>query len=175
MMRLWKPVLLAALMIAACSRETPRGQGASDPRVGWKRGEQVPAFEAVTLDGKPFRLPDSDGRVLLVNVWATWCGPCRYEIPELKKLQKELAGKKFDVVGVSVDTSGEAAVRAFVRQHAINYPIVMDPQGSVAAMMKTTVLPTSALIDRKGKVLWVKVGMVRSGNPELAAALKEAL
>jgi thiol-disulfide isomerase/thioredoxin len=175
MKRDWKPVLLAAVMVAACSRETPQSQGGSDPRVGWKRGAQVPKFEAVTLDGKPFRLPDSEGRVLLVNIWATWCGPCRYEIPELKKLQQQHAGKKFDVVGVSVDTSGEAAVRDFVRQHQINYPVVLDPEGSVAAMMKTTVLPTSALVDRTGKVLWVKVGVVRSGNSDLAAALKEAL
>jgi cytochrome c biogenesis protein CcmG/thiol:disulfide interchange protein DsbE len=162
-------VLMVALM--ACHRETPGPTNAA-----FQIGARVPEYSASMLDGRPFRLPDDQGRVLLVNIWATWCGPCRYEIPELKLLQQRHANQKFDVIGVSVDTEDAAAqVREFVREQQINYPIVLDPEGTITTLMNTTVLPTTALIDRSGKVVWIHVGVVEARNPELNAVLKTAL
>lgn len=161
---------LSLLTLLACQRES------AGPGAGFKTGEKVPEYHANSLEGQPFRLPDDRGRVLLVNIWATWCGPCRYEVPELKLLQQRYGDRNFDVIGVSVDVEGALdQVREFVREQQINYPIVLDPEGTIATLMNTTVLPTTALIDRTGKVVWMKVGVVESRDPELAAALKASL
>ena len=139
-------------------------------------GAPMPEFEAKYLDGKAFRISEQRGRVVLLNIWATWCGPCRYEIPELKKLQEQHGGEKFDVVGVSVDDADQAAeVSNFAEGHRINYPIVHDPAAKLAEMFQTSVIPTSALIDRNGRIVWYHIGIVRSADPELQKALKSAL
>jgi cytochrome c biogenesis protein CcmG/thiol:disulfide interchange protein DsbE len=162
---------LLMVVLMACQRET-----AGPANAAFQVGGKVPEYRAAMLDGRPFQLPDDQGRVLLVNIWATWCGPCRYEIPELKLLQQRHANRKFDVIGVSVDTEDAAAqVREFVREQQINYPIVLDPEGTITTLMNTTVLPTTALIDRTGKVVWMHIGVVESRNPELDAVLKTAL
>lgn len=160
--------LLALLVLLACRRE------ATTPE--FKTGVKFPDYQAKLLDGQPFRLPDDRGRVLLVNIWATWCGPCRYEIPELKLLQQRYGGRNFDVIGVSVDVEDASdQVRDFVRDQQINYPIALDPQGTITSLMNTTVLPTTALLDRTGKVVWSKIGVVQSRDPELVKALETAL
>jgi thiol-disulfide isomerase/thioredoxin len=182
-------VAVAALALFACRKEAdapPAGSGgneASSPSAeagdGEGRpsvGEAMPEFEARYLDGKSFRVSDQKGRVVLLNIWATWCGPCRYEIPELKKLQQEHGSSSFDVVGVSVDDAEQKAeVSNFAKSQKINYPIVLDPAGKLAEMFETSVIPTSALIDRKGRIVWYHIGIVRSGDPDLQKALKRAL
>lgn len=136
----------------------------------------MPPYQSKWLDGKPFLLSDKRGKVVLLNIWATWCGPCRYEIPELQALHQELAGKGFEVIGVSVDDFGmEPSIREFVADKKMTYPVVHDPDGSVAALFNSTVLPTSALIDREGRLRWVYSGVVQRGNLGLKKALAEAL
>lgn len=133
----------------------------------------MPSYSASTLDGRPFEL--SNDKVVLLNIWATWCGPCRVEIPELQVLHEKFASKGFEVLGVSVDDAGaDHVVRDFVREQKMTYPVVLDPQGRIADLFQTTVIPTSALIDRQGKILWVHRGLVRAGDPALTAALEKA-
>lgn len=167
-------VLFLVLLTLGCRQEAQskaEGQGA-----GFAKGSKVPEYKGSTLDGELFTLPDSKQRVLLVNLWATWCGPCRYEVPELRELQTRYESQQFDVVGISVDTAdAAAAVREFVDEYKINYPVVHDPEGTMATLMNTSVLPTSALVDRSGKIVWLKVGIVRTDDAEFTAALKKAL
>jgi thiol-disulfide isomerase/thioredoxin len=142
----------------------------SDSAVGTK----MPPYKAELLDGKPFDVEAEHGNVVFLNLWATWCGPCRFEIPELQKLQAQYASQGFKVVGVSLDESGKDAVQQFVTEHSIAYPIALDPEGKLANVFQTTVIPTSVLIDRKGNIVWKKYGMI-TVDGELKHALETAL
>lgn len=149
-----------------------RRQAGSEGRI--VVGGKMPSYSATTLDGRPYELKTDN--VVLLNIWATWCGPCRVEIPELQVLHEKFGPRKFEVVGVSIDDPGtEQIVRNFVREQRMTYPVVFDPQGRIADLFQTTVIPTSALIDREGTVLWVHRGIVRASDPALNEALEKAL
>ena len=113
--------------------------------------------------------------MVFLNLWATWCGPCRYEIPELEKLHNDHAASKFKVVGVSVDEGGDQLVRDFVNEQKMTYPVALDPEGRLAEMLETTILPTSIILDREGKVVWKHFGVVTVSDPEMTKALEAAL
>jgi cytochrome c biogenesis protein CcmG, thiol:disulfide interchange protein DsbE len=138
-------------------------------------GDAMPAYSAKTLDGAPYDLASEKGSVVLVNVWATWCGPCRFEIPELQKMHDEHGKHGFKVVGVSVDEGDAKDVKQFVADQKMTYPIVLDPDGRIANLLATTVLPTSVLLDRHGKIVWREIGAIPAGEPTLKKALAAAL
>jgi cytochrome c biogenesis protein CcmG, thiol:disulfide interchange protein DsbE len=138
-------------------------------------GNLMPDYKASLLDGSEFDVANERGNVVFLNLWATWCGPCRYEIPELEKLHVDHAAKKFKVVGVSVDEGGEQLVRDFVKEQEMTYPVALDPQGRLAEMLETTILPTSIIVDRQGKVVWKHFGVVTISDPEMMRALEAAL
>ncbi|MEO8218874.1 MAG: TlpA disulfide reductase family protein, partial [Acidobacteriota bacterium] len=136
----------------------------------------APDYQAEFLNGKPFRLADYRGKVVLLNVWATWCGPCRYELPVLKNLHEGHRSQGLEVVGVSIDDAGmKADVQRFANEEKMNYPIALDPHGTIADLLETTVIPTSVLVDRQGKIVWYHQGLVEADDAELAGALKKAL
>lgn len=186
-----KKALLVVLAVAlACSRESRRPDGT----FGFKKPKQtkrveeppaipstevgatMPAYEATLLDGTPFDLTAERAKnVVFLNVWATWCGPCRFEIPELEKMHAKYAARGFAVVGVSVDENGAEAVKPFVKEQSISYPIVLDPPGKIANVLQTTVLPTSVLIDRNGKIVWRRIGALMGPDATLDAAIEKAL
>jgi thiol-disulfide isomerase/thioredoxin len=153
----------------------PRGGQTATAAVGAEVGSMMPEYSAMWLDGSKFELAARRDKVVLLNIWATWCGPCRYEIPELQRLHNEYAAKGFEVVGVSVDESGPEAVKAFVTEQKIEYPIALDPDGKIATLMQTSVLPTTVLISRDGKILWKKMMVVTEGDAELKQAIEAAL
>ena len=138
-------------------------------------GSVMPDYKASLLDGSEFSVANERGNVVFLNLWATWCGPCRYEIPELEKLHADHAARKFKVVGVSVDEGGEQLVRDFVKEQEMTYPVALDPQGRLAEMLETTILPTSIIVDRQGKVVWKHFGVVTISDPEMMRALEAAL
>ena len=131
----------------------------------------MPAYSTETLDGKRFDVAAEKGNVVLINLWATWCVPCRYEIPELQALHNRYASRGFKVIGVSVDESGADNVKQFVSEEKINYPIALDPEGRLANVLQTTVLPTSVMIDRSGRIVWRKVGALMPNETSALDAL----
>lgn len=138
-------------------------------------GDQVGELEAQTLEGKPFRLSQLRGKAVLVNVWATWCGPCRAEIPELQRLHDEYAARDLTVLGVSVDVAGARPdVIEFLRERDVSYPNVHDPDGVMADAFDAFALPTSILLDDSGKVVWKETGVISLDDPELLRALEVA-
>lgn len=191
-----KTLLAALIVIAGCRRHetpSPAPQQQKPAGFGMKRGPDappspvtpatstetsvgspMPAYNAELLDGSSFNVGNERGNVVLLNLWATWCGPCRFEIPELEKLHKEYAAQGFKVVGVSLDESGKEAVQQFVDENAMTYPIALDPEGRLANVFQTTVIPTTVLIDRSGNIVWKKLGPVQL-NDELKQALDKAL
>ena len=88
----------------------------------------MPAYSTETLDGKHFDVAAERGNVVLLNLWATWCVPCRYEIPELQALHNRYASRGFKVIGVSLDESGADTVKQFVSEEKITYPIALTHQ-----------------------------------------------
>ena len=128
----------AALLAAAfaCTPSAPVGEGAL-------------ALSGKTIDGKTVSLSDYKGKVVLVDFWATWCDPCKAEVPDLVKLQKKLSGKAFTVLGVSMDEE-TADVAPFAKSYGIDYPVILN--GSERPPKGWTVpgLPTAYLIGKDG-------------------------
>jgi cytochrome c biogenesis protein CcmG, thiol:disulfide interchange protein DsbE len=142
---------------------------------GTEVGAMMPEYSAMWLDGSKFEMESKKGKVVLLNLWATWCGPCRFEIPELQAIHDRYAAKNFEVVGVSVDESGVESVRDFVKEHEMTYPVVLDAEGKLANVFQTSVLPTSVIIDRNGKIVWKKFGAIMPDDQELKKAIESSL
>jgi thiol-disulfide isomerase/thioredoxin len=138
---------------------------------GWK----MPAYSARTLDGANWSL-EVGQHVTMLNLWATWCPPCRYEIPALIELQKEYGEQGLQIVGVSIDSAGmQREIERFSENMGINYLVVHDPQAELANLLQTTILPTTALVDRNGMIVWSHKGIVKADDPVLLEALRGAL
>ncbi|HYC87725.1 MAG TPA: TlpA disulfide reductase family protein [Thermoanaerobaculia bacterium] len=177
--RCWLLVALFVVVVAGCKRgETAVQQQKTAPAqtaTGTEPGAMMPEYSAMNLDGSKFELATRRDKVVLLNLWATWCGPCRYEIPELQRMHDEYSRRGFEVVGVSVDESGIESIREFVGENKMTYPVVLDPQGKLANVLEASVLPTSVLIGRDGKIVWKKVGAILEGDEELKSAIEKAL
>lgn len=130
-------------------------------------GSYAPAFELKDIDGKKTALSEYKGKVVLLNFWATWCEPCRAEIPSLKSLYATLMDKGFVVLGVSVDTS-EKTVRTFILDKKIAFPVLLDKEKDVYfdqyALMG---LPTSFLINRDGIIVEKIIGERNWDSPDI--------
>jgi len=114
--------------------------------------------------------------VVLLNVWATWCIPCRREIPELQALHQQYSGRGLKVVGVSVDDAADAAdVTEFVHNFSMTYTVVRDPANRISKLFRTPGVPSSFLIDRSGVVRWRHIGPFTSGDADLRKALEKSL
>jgi cytochrome c biogenesis protein CcmG, thiol:disulfide interchange protein DsbE len=167
-------VLLAAgLALTGCtdSEGAPRG---IPGRV--EVGLPVPSYGARTMDGDSVSLADRRGTVVLLNVWATWCHPCRTEIPELQALHDRFAARGFEVVGVSIDDSGaDEDIRQFMGDYSMTYPIWRDPSESVSSVFRVIGVPTTFLVDREGVMQWRKTGIVHMNDTTLLAAIERAL
>jgi peroxiredoxin len=133
----------------------------------------APGWQLPDLEGKSVKLSDFKGKVVVLNFWATWCGPCRQEIPDLVSLQKQYAAQGLVVLGISMDRGGPTRVASFVQKSEINYPVVMGDAKISAAYGDIQVLPTTFIIDRKGNVVDGLIGAAdRAG---LEAKIKPVL
>ena len=126
-----------------------------------RRGERMPSMALADLAGQQVRLPDAwAGQVTLVNLWATWCGPCLKEMPDLQAFSSEQGGNGVRVVGIALDDP--AAVRPFLAQHGITYPVLLDVPGPADSGVRlgntAGVLPFSALIAADGRLIKTRVG-----------------
>ena len=126
--------------------------------------------------GKPLKLSDWKGRVVLLNLWATWCAPCRKEMPDLSKLEKELGSDQFEVVAVSVDRKGAEASSAFLKDTgADNLKLYVEPTTKIVNDIQSAGLPATLLIDRQGRELGRILGPADWASPEAQALIKAAL
>jgi len=122
-----------------------------------RAGQRLPDFALEDLDGKPVRLSDYGGQVVLVNFWATWCPPCAKEMPGLEDFYSKHRGKGFTVLAVNVgETKSEAA--AFTEQYGLEFPILLDPTYELADGLMIDGYPTSVLVGRDGYIKKVHIG-----------------
>ena len=105
-----------------------------------------------TLQGRTVRLADYRGKVVLLNFWATWCAPCRAEMPELIKWQREYAGRGLQILGVTYPPTKLTEVRRLIREMSVNYPILIGDEKTKAQFDKGETLPLTVVIDREGRV-----------------------
>ena len=145
--------------------EQPSIQTVANENAGARR-QAAPAWQLKDMDGKPVKLADFKGKVVILDFWATWCPPCRKEIPGFIALQKKYAGKGVSVVGVSLDEGGAAAVKSFVKQNGMNYPVVLGDQQIAMAYGGITSIPTTFVIDKDGNVAAVHEGYTEQGEFE---------
>jgi peroxiredoxin len=127
----------------------------------------APDFAAATLDGDTFRLSDYRGEIVVLNVWATWCPPCRVEIPGFIDLQREFGDRGVQFVGLTVDQGGVESVRGYVEEKGMNYPQVDGRRA--AQKYPGEAIPRTYLIDRQGRIRYAHTGVLMEG------ALRNAL
>ena len=163
---------VVAYLIAGARLAAPPPGGQTEENMP-DPNEKAAPLSAPGLDGKKIELSAFAGKVVLVDFWATWCDPCKEEIPDLVKLREKLKGKGFEIFGVSMDEEGAKAVKKFLAKQPITYPLGLNggeqpPEGWVVPG-----LPTAYLVGRKGEVL--KRWFGEKDMPELEADVTKAL
>lgn len=139
-------------------------------------GSPLPAYATTDLAGDSVSLAKERGSVVLLNLWATWCHPCRDEVPVLEALHQRFASQGLRVVGVSVDAAGdEAAIREFARRYRMTYPIWRDPGERISQLYLAIGVPATFLVGRDGTLLWRHTGPVRATDTVLVATIERAL
>jgi peroxiredoxin len=146
-----------ALLLASCSRPSslPTGDLKSEGR-----RKPAPNFSLKDADGNAVNLTDYRGKVVLVNFWATWCGPCEAEIPWFIEFEKKYKDQGFAVLGVSMDDDGWKSVRPYVASHKINYRVMIGSEVVSQQFGQIESLPTSFVLDREGRIASNHIGLV---------------
>jgi peroxiredoxin len=143
----WRFGLIAAVLLLAAA-----------PALAVEIGKPAPAFALSAMNGgTPVSLEQLKGKVVFVDFWASWCGPCRQSLPQYEKLRTDLAHEEFAIVAINLDEEAAEAT-AFLKQHPVNYTILRDPAGDVPKAFGVAGMPTSYLIDRDGIVRAVHTG-----------------
>jgi cytochrome c biogenesis protein CcmG/thiol:disulfide interchange protein DsbE len=122
---------------------------------------QAPDFSLQDLKGKRISLSDYRGKVLFLNFWATWCPPCRAEIPDFVEVYKEYKNKGMEIIGLSVDEMSEEDLMAFVEKYEIDYPVAFATEKIVGDYEPGQYIPTTIIIDKQGKIRHRYVGLIR--------------
>ena len=162
--------LLVMLPIAALAC------GSGEPPSRVEVGVEAPMYAARNLTGDSVSLALLRGKPVLLNVWATWCLPCKEEIPYLEQLHGKHAAEGLQIVGVSIDARGdEAKINEFARDFNMTYPIWRDPDERVNARFLAIGVPSTYLIDRDGILRWKHLGTLRPSSPGFTAALEAVL
>jgi len=141
-------------------------------------GSAAPAFAAQTLDapGRTKTLADYKGQVVLLNVWATWCGPCRVEMPSMQALHEAYGPKGLKIVAVSIDDPGaEETIRAFAREYGLTFEILHDPSGAIQKSYQTTGVPETFVLGRDGVIRKKVIGAADWDSPPNRALVAQLL
>ncbi len=160
-------------MIVFAGRMHKKSAAVSGTLQGNAVGAMAPDFKLTTLDGKQVKLSDYRGKAVLLNFWATWCGPCKVEIPWFMDLEKQYAPQGLVVLGVAMDDDGKATVTKFAQEMKIDYTVVLGNDNVADQYGGVEGLPTTFYVDRNGKIVKVVAGLV--SHSEIEDGIKEAL
>jgi len=153
-------VALEAAIVAACGGPPAGKSGGEAAGTDGRAPKAAPAFSLQDLDGKTVRLADSAGKVRLVDFWATWCAPCREEIPQFKELYAQYKDQGFELIAIAMDEEGAKVVRPFVEKHQVSYTNLLGNEEVEQAFGGVLGYPTAFFIDRDGKIVDSYVGGV---------------
>jgi thiol-disulfide isomerase/thioredoxin len=184
-LRRWRRYLTAnnlfiAAMILVLAFLMARRQGfilASPSIEGRAQDERTviaPEFVLPDLSGAPVRLSEHEGKLILLNFWATWCPPCRAEMPSMEALYQAYRNQGLVILAISSDRAGRSVVESFVQDRGVTFPILLDPDGEVFALYGVRGLPTSYLLDRRQRAFSADVG-ARDWSGKVARQVVETL
>lgn len=183
MMRYALLFLLSIGLLTGCG-DDPDSSPESAPRTSadaksgtvYDDPKPAPDVDMTTLDGETINLSDQTGKVVLVNFWATWCAPCRKEIPDLIDLYSEYKSEGLLIVGVSTDEDGRSVVTPFVEKESINYPIVTDTSKTIQSQFDSMYgLPTTYVVNPQGEIVRRILGVfpTEEMTPKLETMLQD--
>lgn len=135
----------------------------------------APDFTLPDLDGRTVSLSDYRGNVVVVNVWATWCPPCVDEMPSLEKLYREFKAESFAILAVSIDSAGVAAVAPFMKKHGLTFPALIDTQATIRTSYRTTGVPETFIVNKKGILVRKIIGPQDWAAPEVLRFIRQLL
>jgi|TARA_B110000467_G_C18220363_1_gene422648 peroxiredoxin len=140
-----------------------------------QKGDQAPGFTLKSLSGPKVALEDFKGRYVLVNFWATWCVPCKIEMPSLEELHRKFPSNKLAVLPISNDMFGEKVVRPYIKSNDFSFTVLFDPTLKVSNRYGVVTLPTTFLIDPDGKIIGVLEGAEDWSKPETIIYFEDLL
>jgi peroxiredoxin len=135
----------------------------------------APDFAFPGLDGKMIRLSDHKGKVVLVNIWATWCPPCVDEMPSMEKLYQKFKAEKFEILAISIDEPGLKAVAPFMKKTGLTFPALIDSEATIKTTYRITGIPESFIIDKQGFLIKKIVGPVDWASPQIFRFFSELI
>ena len=135
---------------------------------------QAPDFTLKSKEGKNVRLSDLRGEVVLLNFWASWCGPCRQEMPILDAMHKKYNMLGFSVLGVNLDAKSSKAI-AYLKDTPVTFPVLYDPKGDVSGEYGVQIMPSTVIIDKDGKVRFVHEGYKSGYEDDYIKQVKQLL
>ncbi|MBN1907417.1 MAG: TlpA family protein disulfide reductase [Deltaproteobacteria bacterium] len=148
---LFIPIAIIALALFVTLRhKSPPSVDVDIPHT--QNGPMAPDFSLPDLDGRMVNLSSYKGRVVIVNIWATWCPPCVAEAPSLDKLYKIFKEEGLELLAVSVDKDGKRAVEPFMKKKNLSFPVLLDPDGRVAGLYRTRGVPESFIVKKDGTI-----------------------
>lgn len=139
-------------------------------------GGALPDFTLSDMSGKAHTLSNYHGKVVMLNFWATYCGPCIKEMPSMQRLREKLAGKPFEILAIDM-AEEKADVSAFMQRHkiAVNFPILLDTEGEVIEQWMVSAVPTTFIIDPQGRIRYALYGGLEWDNAEVLATINSLL
>jgi thiol-disulfide isomerase/thioredoxin len=143
--------------------------------IGPNIGYTAPDFALEDLDGRVYRLSDHRGQVVLLNFWATWCGPCRIEMPTLQAIQEDYANRDFQLLAVAGDLEGAEVVGPYMKSLGLTFPGLLDAAGKVEDLYFVNALPMSFLLDRNGVIVYKLVGFFDWNQPKFRGLVERLL
>ncbi|GAB4282886.1 MAG: TlpA disulfide reductase family protein [Deferrisomatales bacterium] len=152
------------LVLAGCTGEVPKPE----------KGRPAPDFALPALDGSRVQLSDLRGKVVFVNLWATWCPPCRKEMPSMVELYRRFRGRGLEILAVSQDRDVEA-LRAFVGRFRLPFPVLLDTDKRVYGLYRATGVPETHLIDKEGRLQASVIGPFDWTDPGVVAKVEALL
>jgi peroxiredoxin len=140
-----------------------------------QEGKPAPHFTFPDLDGRKVSLPDFRGKVVLVNIWATWCPPCRDEMPSMQKLYERFKGEHFEILAVNINADGREAVAPFMQQMNLTFPALLDPKEKIRSLYGITGVPESFIVDREGILVNKVIGPMDWSSPKVFDFFQELI
>jgi len=155
---------------------TPSGVSGPESQAPVAAGSQAANFKLEKLDGTTLSLESLRGKVVFLNIWATWCEPCREEMPSMQTLYDDFKGNKdFVMLAVSQDVKGRAAVAPYVAKNGYHFTILLDPENTIGETYDVSGVPETFIIDRKGQIVAHHMGAFDWSRPDVKDALQQLL